>query len=69
MIRCNLPELLTRHRVKIKDLAERTGISYRSVLGMYNEENFLINLKHLNKICEVLDCNISDLYEYEKKKD
>ena len=46
-------------------MAEKTGISYRSLLRMYNEEKVEVNLEHLSKICEALDCSISDLYENE----
>jgi len=66
MVRCKLPEILGRRRMKIKELARKTGISYRSLLRMYNEEKVEINLEHLSKICETLECGISDLYEYEK---
>ena len=69
MIRCKLPELLGRRRMKIKELSIKTGISYRSLLRMYNEEKVEINIDHIAKICEALECGISDLYEYEKRGD
>lgn len=41
-----------------------TGIRPNTISDMYNELSERINIIYLDKICEVLDCDISDLLEY-----
>jgi len=46
------------------DLARKTGIRRATINELYNELNDRINLEHLDRICEVLDCRIEDIFEY-----
>ena len=64
MITCKLPELLGRHRMKIKELSEISGVSYGILLRLYNDETQEVKYKVVSRLCEVLDCNIEDLLEY-----
>ena len=57
MIKIHLSRLLGEKRWTQKDLAEATGIRYHEFVTR-------INLDHVDKICEVLECDISDLIEY-----
>lgn len=50
------------------ELARRTGIRPSTINDIYNELCERINLEHLDRICEVLNCNISDLLEYSPNK-
>jgi len=68
MITSKLPELLGRHRMKVKELSEKTGVGYRILLRLYNDETQEIKYKIVNRICEALDCNIEDLFEYRTGK-
>lgn len=49
------------------ELARRTGIRPATINEMYNEFSERINLEHIDKICAVLDCDISDLLKIEKQ--
>jgi len=64
MITCKLPELLGRHRMKIKELSETTGIGYGILLRLYNDDTQEVRYKVINRICETLNCNVEDLFEY-----
>lgn len=68
MIRIKLSTLLGMHRMSQAELARRTGIRPSTVNDIYNEICDRINLEHLDRICEVLDCNIYDLLSYEPNK-
>ena len=35
---------------------------------MYHELCVRVNLEHIDKICEVLECDITDLFEYVPNK-
>lgn len=64
MIKINLSRLLGERRMTQKELAIKTGIRPNTINEWYHEFIERINIDHLNRICEVLDCTISDLLEY-----
>lgn len=47
--------------MKKKDLREMTGISTASMAKLGKNKN--VNMEILIKICEALECNISDIME------
>ncbi len=64
MIRIHLSRLLGERRMKQKELADRTGIRPTTISEMYHELIERVNLEHLDRICEVLECSIADILEY-----
>lgn len=68
MIRIKLSTVLGQKRITQADLARETGIRPATINEMYHEFCERINLDYLDRICEVLDCNITDLLEYEPSK-
>ena len=50
------------------ELSRKTGIRPATINEMYHELGERINLEHIDKICEALDCDVSDLLKYEPKK-
>ncbi len=65
MIRINLSTILGKKRITQADLSRKTGIRPATINEMYHEMTERINLVYLDKICEALECDISDLLEYE----
>lgn len=57
----NLWKLLIDKNMKKKDLREMTGISTASMAKL--GKNQKVNMEILIKICESLECNISDIME------
>ena len=47
-----------------KELSEKTGIRPSTINEIYHEFAERLSIDYLDKICEVLDCDISDLLEY-----
>ena len=67
MIRIHLSKLLGERRWTQAYLAQMTGIAQSSlatISDIYNEVAERLNIEHLDRICEVLDCDLSDLIEY-----
>ena len=64
MIRIHLSKLLGERRWTQAYLAQMTGIRPATILDIYNEVAERLNIEHLDRICEVLDCDLSDLIEY-----
>ncbi len=63
-IRINLREVLARHRMNLADLHRETGIAYSSVHKIGAEKIRRLDLQHLARICQCLDCQPVDLLEY-----
>lgn len=58
-------KLLIDNEMNKGDLCRRTGISSSTMAKMTNGES--VTLAVLERICEELDCNFSDLVDYVKK--
>ena len=68
MIKIHLSKILGEKRWTQAKLARLTGIRPATINEIYNELAERINLEHLDRICEVLECDISDLVEYRPNK-
>ena len=69
MIRIKLSDLLGKHKMSQKALADVTHIRPATVSKMYYEEVKRIDVRHLNNICKAFECEISDLLEFVPDKD
>lgn len=61
MIKIHLSKLLGERRMTQTELARKTGIRIATINELYHELVTRVNLEHLDKICEVLDCDLEDL--------
>lgn len=68
MIRIYLSRLLGERRMTQKDLSRKTGIRVATINELYNELVDRVNLAHMDKICEVLGCDLSELIGREVNK-
>ena len=57
--------LLSRMRGELRwtqaDLARKTGIRPATINELYHEMAERVNLEYLDRICDALDCNLSDI--------
>ena len=58
----NLWKVLAEKNMTKEDLKKATGMSSATIAKLGKNEN--INMKSLEKICEVLECNIEDVIEF-----
>ena len=65
-IKIHLAEMLGKRKMSQAELARRTDIRPNTINEYYLELVERINLEHLEKICNVLDCQIGELLEIEK---
>ncbi len=61
MIRILLSRKLGELRWTQADLARATGIRPSTINDLYHEFAERVNLEHLDKICEALDCDLSEI--------
>ena len=62
----NLWKLLIDKNLKKKDLQKMAGISSSSIAKLGRNEN--VNTEIINKICNALDCDTSDIMEMESEE-
>ena len=63
MIRCHLARMMGERKMRIADVARQTGLSRATVTLLYKETAQKIDLKALDKICALFNCDIGELLE------
>lgn len=66
MINLTLEKILTKLNVSRYELAKRTGIQYHIIDKYYKNKVKRYDSCVLERICQALDCEISDIIEYKK---
>lgn len=69
MIKINLSSLLGKRKMSQAELSRRTGIRPNTINALYHEYAIYVNINDLDKICDVLKCDISELVEYVPNKE
>lgn len=65
-IKIKLNELLINRNISQRELARMTDIRHPSINEMCNNETKRLPLANLAKICEVLECEITDILELKR---
>jgi len=68
MIEFRLKELLKERNITRYRLKKDTGLADSTVNGMYKNTSKRIELKILDQLCEVINCEPSDLFKYTKNE-
>ena len=64
MIKIHLSRILGEKRITQSQLSKKTGIRPGTISEMYHELIERVNLDYLSRICDVLECDVSDILEY-----
>jgi len=64
MINVRLDYVLLDKRMKLRDLAEKTGIAVNNLSVLKTNKARAIRFSTLNALCEALDCTPGDLLDY-----
>ena len=64
MIVNHLPTLLAERRLKVADAVRATGISKTTLHKIYNDQSSRIDFDTINKLCEFLEVEVGDIFEY-----
>jgi transcriptional regulator with XRE-family HTH domain len=57
----NIKALLKRYDISREDLAEKLGITKRTLIKVVNHP-FRYNVDYLNKVASIIGCNINDFF-------
>lgn len=63
MIRCHLARLMGERKMKIADVLRETGLSRNTVTLMYKETAQKIDIEALDVLCQLFQCDVSDMLE------
>ncbi len=66
MIQLILNKYLDEHGITRYELAKRTGIRFQIVDNYYKNKVVRYDSDILNRMCDALNCDISDLIQYKK---
>lgn len=63
----NLDVMLAKRKMSLSELSERVDISVVNLSILKTGKARAVRLSTLNAICEALDCQPGDLFEYHKE--
>lgn len=63
MVRIYLSRILGERRMSQKELSKLTGIRPNTISEWYNEIAVSLKVEHIDRICEVLGCQLNELIE------
>jgi len=58
----NLSALMGKHRYKIQDVHERTGLARRTISYLYNDKATRIDYSTIEKLCQFFECGVEQLF-------
>ena len=64
MIVVNLDVMLAKRKMSVAELTEKLGITMSNVSLLKNGKVKGIKFSTLDRICEILDCQPGDIFEY-----
>ncbi|MFK3990439.1 MULTISPECIES: helix-turn-helix domain-containing protein [unclassified Psychrobacter] len=64
MIVNHLPTLLAERRLKVADAVRATGVSKTTLHKIYNDQSSRIDFDTIDKLCEYLEVEVGDIFEY-----
>ena len=68
MIRICLDKALSEYNISRYELSKRTGIQYQIIDNYYKNKVVRYDSYVLDRVCSALQCEISDIIEYEKEQ-
>lgn len=63
----HVSEWLGKKKMTQKQLSEATGIRPATISALYHENVKRIDIEHIEKMCEVFECQPGDLFTYKNK--
>jgi putative transcriptional regulator len=64
MLKNNLAVLMAKKKIRIAELHRLTEISASTLSKLYNEKTNMISFHTVEKLCDLLDCSVGELFEY-----
>ena len=65
----NIDVMLAKRKLRVSELADRVGITLANMSILKTGKAKAVKVSTMAKLCEVLDCQPGDLFEYRKPSD
>lgn len=62
----HLDRMMVERKISLNDLADKVGISNVNLSKIKNNKVTAVRFSTLAAICEVLDCDVGDILEFQK---
>ena len=62
-IKMKISDLLGKHKMSMKELADLTDIRPNTISKLYYEEAIRIEFRQIERLCKAFNCKIEDLFE------
>lgn len=69
MINIRIAEIMGRRKLTKKAVSDSTGIRPNTVSALWHGTTKRLEIEHLDKLCQVLECQPGELLEYIPDKD
>jgi putative transcriptional regulator len=69
IVKNNLRVLMAKHKMNIKDVHERTGMSRTTISKLYNETSTTISFETIASLCTLFDCTVDELLYLDEEGD
>lgn len=63
VIKCHLARLMGERKMSVSDVARETGLHRNTVTLLYKETAKQVDIETIDKLCELFDCQVADLFE------
>lgn len=64
MIKCHLSRIMGEKKLRVADVARAIGVHRNAITLLYEESATRVDLETIDKLCEFLECKVSDLFEH-----
>ena len=69
MIKCHLSRIMGEKKLRVADVARAIGVHRNAITLLYEETATRVDLETIDKLCEFLECEIKDLFEFVREND
>lgn len=67
-VKNNLRVMMAKHKMNIKDVHEKTGLSRTTISKLYNETSTTISFETIYALCKLFGCEPGDLLYLDERE-
>lgn len=64
MIRCHLSRVMGEHKMRVSDVAEKTGLHRNTIDLLYKETAQRVDFEVMDRLCRLFECDVGELFEF-----
>lgn len=69
MIKCHLSRMMGEKKLNVMDVHRITGLHRNTITLLYKETAQKVDLDAIDKLCDLFDCTVGELFEKVKNDD